>query len=223
MAHGTSSAPVDAQADRACHRIHELLSSLPLLRRPSDTPFSDGLYFFYERSERSGHGPRGRIVRVGNHPRSDGTLARRIRQHYAGRKNGSVFRKLLGGAVMRARGGDQPCLRPAPGRGHWELQNADVCERCAPVEAEVSDLLVRSFVFRCVAILEREERNQLEESMIGTLALCQACVPSKNWFGRRAYPEAVRRTGLWNVQFTDSLAITDGQLERFGQLVDASQ
>ena len=55
-------------------------------------------------------------MRVGNHPRSDGTLVRRLRQHYKGHKNGSVFRKFLGGALMRSEDPSHPCLAVATGQ-----------------------------------------------------------------------------------------------------------
>ena len=89
-------------------------------------------------SESAQHAPAGRIVRVGNHPRSDGTLVRRLRQHYKGHKNGSVFRKFLGGALMRSEDPSHPCLAPAPGKGHWEKQDEKTCHRCQPVEQSVS-------------------------------------------------------------------------------------
>ena len=83
-------------AESICGDIHRLLGTLPVYSSPRQVPFADGLYFFLEDGETSDHGPRGRIVRIGNHPRSDGGLVRRLRQHYSGRKNGSVFRKFLG-------------------------------------------------------------------------------------------------------------------------------
>ena len=84
-----------------CQQIHDALSHLPLYTRAADVPFDDGLYFFYESDEVSGHAPGGRVVRVGNHPRSDGTLKRRLNTHYTGHKNSSVYRKLVGGALLR--------------------------------------------------------------------------------------------------------------------------
>ena len=42
-------------AAEACHRIHSLLSSLPTFGSPSEVPFTDGLYFFYEQGEESSH------------------------------------------------------------------------------------------------------------------------------------------------------------------------
>lgn len=121
-------------AEDACHQIHSVLARLPLLASPADVPFGDGLYFFYENGETSEHAPGGRVVRVGNHPRSDGSLRKRLAQHFSGRKNGSVFRKYLGGALLRRRDPDCPCLAPAPGKGHWELQDAETCPECQQLE-----------------------------------------------------------------------------------------
>ena len=163
--------------EEVCRGVHELLAALPAFEHPRDVAIKDGLYFFYEGGESSAHAPSGRVVRIGNHPRSDGTLVRRLRQHYQGRKNGSVFRKFVGGALMRVDNRDHPCLAPAPGKGHWERQNEKVCDRCRPVEQRVSRLLRTRFRFRCVAIQEREERNTFEELLIATLTCCRVCRP----------------------------------------------
>ena len=62
-----------------------------------------------------------------------------------GGKNGSVFRKLLGGALMRTETPSHPCLAPGPGRGHWERQDEKPCDRCRPIERRVSRLLRDEF------------------------------------------------------------------------------
>ena len=186
---------------KACEAVHGLLLALPLLERPGDTTVTDGLYLLYEDGEASCHAPAGRIVRVGNHPRSDGTLVRRLRQHFQGRKNGSVFRKHLGGALMRAEDPGHPCLAPGPGKGHWERQGGIPCDLCRPVESRVSLLLRASFRFRCVAVSDRHERNRLEEALVATLSACSICRPSPQWLGHHAYSEPVRQIGMWNSQF----------------------
>ena len=208
--------------EEVCAAIHDALESLPLLSSPTDVPFLDGLYFFYEDGETSEHGAHGRVVRVGNHPRSSGGLRKRLRQHYSGRKNGSVFRKLLGGALLRRRDPKSPCLLPAPGKGHWEHHKEKTCQECRPLEEEVSQLLRRSFRFRCVMVEDREERNGLEAALIATLAACPMCGPSPSWLGRYAYSETVRSSGLWNSQFVGGQTITERQLERVQGLVQAS-
>ena len=214
--------PTGSPAEEACGEIHSALQALPLLASPAQVPFRDGLYFFYEDGERSEHAADGRVVRVGNHPRSDGTLQKRLRQHYSGRKNGSVFRKFLGGALLRRRHPHSPCLAPSPGKGHWEHQNDKACERCRPLEEEVSQLLRSSFRFRCVEVVDQAERNDLESVLIATLAACPVCGPSVSWLGRHAYSEKVQSSGLWNSQFVGGPTVTERQLERFRRLVQVS-
>jgi len=209
-------------AEAACADVHALLETLPTFGLPSEVAFSDGLYFFYEAGESSPHARRGRIVRVGNHSRSEGGLVRRLQQHYSGRKNGSAFRKLLGGALLRTEHLRDACLGPGPGRGHWERQGGRPCHRCAPVEARVSALLRESFSFRCVEIRNRDERNLFEESVIATLAQCQVCRPSGRWLGSQAYAGSVRTSGLWNSQFVDAQLLSKTKLARFAVLALAS-
>lgn len=65
-----------------------------------------------------------------------------------------------------------------------------------------------------------EERKLFEEKLIANLAACPDCRPSKEWLGRFAWNEKVRRSGLWNNNFVDSLnKMTGEDLERFEQLV----
>jgi hypothetical protein len=208
--------------EEACKAIHEALETLPLHTSPGQVPFADGLYFFYEEGEASRHGPEGRIVRVGNHPRSQGGLVRRLRLHYSGNKNSSVFRKFLGGALLRRANPAFPCLTPAPGKGHWEKQDAKTCAGCRPTEARVSNLLRQRLRFRCVFVPDMEERNKLEALLVATLAACQVCCPSPSWLGQHAYSGKVRASGLWNSQYVGGATIGPSDLRRFQALVSAS-
>ncbi len=212
------SSPVDA-----CARIHSALETLPAHHGLSSDIPGDGLYFFYESGERNGHTGGPRIVRVGNHPHSAGGLQNRLRNHYSGTKNGSVFRKSLGGALMRRENPDNPCLAPAPGKGHWEKQDAKRCERCRQVEQRVSRILQERFWFRCVAIVEREERNRMEEGLIASLAACPCCDASASWLGQLAYSAAVRQSGLWNSDYVSgSSGLSAAELRRFETLVETT-
>jgi len=209
------------EIETACREVHELLARIPIRTDPNELEFQDGLYFFFEEGETSRHGPTGRVVRVGNHPRSDGGLVRRLRQHYSGNKNGSVFRKLLGGALLRSRDPGSTCLAPGPGKGHWELQDARPCAVCRLVEVEVSSSLRAGFTFRCIEIRDRKERNLFEVMLVATLAQCPVCRPSGGWLGRHAYAGRVRESGLWNVQFSDGRVLSKAALGRFAELVAA--
>jgi hypothetical protein len=208
----------------ACGRVHALLERLPLLSSPEEVPFTDGLYFFYEEAERSGHGIGSRVVRVGNHPRADHRLKGRLDDHYNYRnrpdaKNWSVFRRYLGGGLLRREDPSSPCLAPEPGRGHWERQDVPSCPACAPYEQSVNALLRERFRFRCVRADDREERNRFESLLIATIAACDECEPSEGWLGPYCYSETVQRSGLWNRHHVGKPTMTWRDLVRFQELV----
>jgi hypothetical protein len=205
--------------DERCARIHAVLLILPLRRSVDAAIPSDGLYFFYEDGEINSHGTGARVVRVGNHPHAAGGLRNRLRNHYSGNKNASVFRKFLGGALIRLRNPNDACLSPGPGKGHWEKQDASACDRCKPVEGEVTRLLREHFSFRCVEIIDQTERNPMEEGLIAALARCPRCQPSATWLGQYAYSTKVQQSGLWNSRFIDSVPLTPIELVRFEDLV----
>jgi len=178
-------------------RIHQILEPLPKYDAPRKALLLNGLYVFYENGEVCAHTGKPRIVRVGNHPRSQNRLITRLKEHYGEinypeKKNGSVFRRLLGGAILRRRDPNHPCLLPIPGKGHWEKQGAKTCGHCRPLEDEVTALLKRAFRFKCIEILNIEERNEMEKKLVASLARCnmsQGCGPSEAWLGRWAYSE----------------------------------
>lgn len=196
-------------AEEACSEVHKLLGITPIFQEPKNVPFNNGLYFFYERGEFSPHGPEGRIVRIGNHPRSNDALVARLRHHYTGNKNSSVFRKLLGSALMRKADPANPCL------SHWEKQDMLTCDRCRSVESDVSKLLRANFYFRCIEVNDIDSRNMLEKKLIATISLCRICIPSEQWLGIHTYSEKVRNSGLWNSNyvFDRSLVLQKKDLE----------
>ena len=184
--------------EAACLVIHELLDPLPLydFRTPKRRLPRNGVYFFYEQGEfcHEFEVIRPRIVRVGTHWKQD-RFRSRIRQHFRGNKNGSVFRKHLGGALLRR--GNPDDARP----DRWLKQGTRTLKE---VEELVTNELAANFVFKCVVVKDEKERLDLEERLIATLAQCPACEPSVNWLGHYATSEEIRQSGLWNVQHTDS-------------------
>ncbi len=141
----------------------------------------------------------------------------------SGSKNSSVFRKFLGGALLRRSDPNHPCLEPSPGQGHWEKQDERPCQRCKPTEQSVSALLRETFRFRCVEIADREERNRFEEGLVATLAACQKCMPSPKWLGKNAYSEHVRDSGLWNANYVlGSTPLNPRELSRLEELVSTT-
>jgi hypothetical protein len=208
--------------NHACGRVHELLLRLPFFETPSAVQFTRGLYFFYEKGENTAHVRDGRVVRVGNHPRSEDGLVQRLRNHYSsavGAKNGSVLRRYLGGALIRRSDSNSPCLAPAPGFGHWEKQDEPSCNRCTPIEKEVTQYIGQAMKFRCVQISDKLERNAFEKVLVATIAQCSVCQPSAEWLGKFSYSSNVQKTGLWNSDYVDGPTITEPDLRRFAEFV----
>jgi len=211
-----------AQHAQVCAEIHSLLGRLPEFRSPREVPFDNGLYFWFETGELCSHiRDMPRVARVGNHPHAQNGLKNRLRNHYSGTKNGSVFRKFIGGALLRSRDEASPCLAPGPGLGHWERQDMKPCKDCAPLEREVSRILRERFFFKCVRIDSRELRNDLERVIIRNLSECPTCHGSETWLGRSAYNSDVQISGLWNSEFTfGPIAADDHYLYSFKSLVN---
>ncbi len=122
---------------------------------------------------------------------------------------------------MRRRNPNHPCLQPKLGGGHWERQDAKMCEVCRPVEHKVSALLRERFRFRVVGIVDREFRNLMERKLIASLAACPRCGPSKNWLGRYAYSDKVISSGLWNSQYVgEDVFFSQDEWDRFTRATD---
>jgi hypothetical protein len=194
--------------------IHEIIEPLPLNRYPiskRDLP-DNGLYLFYEEGERfhADDQARDRIARVGTHREQD-RLPDRISIHFHGDKNSSVFRRHLGGAIIRRENPSDPRLQ------QWLEQDTPTF---ADIEEKVSRELQEHFRFRCVKVEDRNERIELEERLIATLAKCSTYHPSHNWLGLFAISEKIRESGMWNEQHVDSeRCIRPGDLSRLEELV----
>jgi hypothetical protein len=207
--------------DRVRH-VYRLLAGLPRCNAAtlrSALP-SDGVYFFFENGEQIelAGGAADRVVRVGTH-RVDGRFPARIRQHYGnqgslgGNKNGSVFRKHLGGALLRR--GD-----PADSRlAQWIAQGG---ESYAEVEEAVSKELRGNFTFVWVQVPTKETRLALESGLIALLAQYPVGCPSPTWLGRFAYDPAISDSGLWNTQHLTSPVLTGDLLVELETLAVAT-
>ena len=118
-----------------CKIIHEILRPLPEYNhRSSNSELPEnGIYFFYEDGEFYGHDNKRqkRIVRVGTH-RVDGRFRSRINNHYSGNKNSSLFRKHIGGALMRKRNPNDSRIK------QWLEQDTPTFKE---IEIEVSRVL----------------------------------------------------------------------------------
>ena len=173
-----------------------------------------GVYFFFEDGEHRATAPdRPRVVRVGTHAltaTSRTTLWRRLAQHRGtmsprgGNHRGSIFRLLIGEALMRR---DPALAVESWGRGSTTPRENRVAER--PLEEKVSDYLgAMTFLFLPVPDRGGPEstRGLIERNAIALLSNYLEPgpdAPSADWLGYHSGRERVHRSGLWNNNHVD--------------------
>jgi len=199
--------------------VYALIRLLPRLDHQTSRGLlpQNGVYLFFERGEtvRCLDTVANRVVRVGTH-RADGRFRSRIRQHYGnvhslgGNKNASVFRKHLGGALLRRVDPQDARLKD------WLTQDGPSFPE---VEEMVSRVLRENFTFCCFRVDQRSERLSLERGLIALFAQYPLGQPSPNWLGRFAASEEIRRSGLWNTQHIDAEPLTIEEFQRLKQPV----
>ena len=167
-----------------------------------------GVYLFFEFNEnRSDTGDGLRVVRVGTHAlkaESGTTLWRRLSQHRGqvsagnGNHRGSIFRLIVGAALMKRRGYSFPTW----GVGNSASTEVRTAERA--LEREVSEV-IGAMPFLWLAVEDRagpkSERGYIERNAIALLSNYNKIPidpPSDNWLGHDSDRERVRASGLWN-------------------------
>lgn len=198
--------PAPGAADdtaRACQALHDLANSLPRHRFPLDASRipANGLYILFERGEHAHGGDR--IVRIGTHT-GDGNLPKRLREHFeVENKDRSIFRKNIGRAMLAAEGSAllEQWNRDLTSRAARD-RHADHVDQSAlgEVEARVSGYMRDRFDFAVLEVPDRGERLRLERGLIGTVAHCSDCQPSRDWLGKQSPIVAIRKCGLWQTQ-----------------------
>jgi len=165
-----------------------------------------GVYFFREAGEcrkETGDGPR--IVRVGTHALIAGsktTLWNRLYQHRGvashggGDHRGSIFRSLVGSAMIEKHEYD---WYPKWGKGSNAPKS--VKEREHPLEQEVS-AVIGAMPFLWLAMEDASLRGCIERNSIALLSNYNGQEPidppSPDWLGCYSDRERVRLSGLWN-------------------------
>ena len=173
-----------------------------------------GVYFFQEVGEnRTDTGTGLRIVRVGTHALKTGSctsLWTRLSQHKGqmttgnGNHRGSIFRLLVGTALIRRRGYDYLTW------GVGSTARAEVRAAERRLECEVSQVIgdmpfiwlacddeagpesVRGYIERnTIALVSNYDKSPLD-------------APSQNWLGRHCDRGRVRNAGLWNQNHVDA-------------------
>lgn len=204
--------------EELCEIVHEELDRLKLKSekpKPKNDVPKNGIYFWFEQGEIRQGGIQ-RVTRVGTHEVSD-RLHARIKEHYGLNREGSAFRKHLGGALMGQ--GKEPDSEIE----EWYKARKS-CRFNDPkfrnYEAQVTTQ-AKHGSYRVLKVIDSEERLQLEEKLIALFSHCKHCRPSKNWLGNHAYRKGIRDSGLWNVDSVcSSNEFTQNDLPRLKQLVN---
>jgi len=198
---------------RACEEVHLILEELPKWYEPSNNLPERGIYFFYEEGEISFHTGKLRIVRVGTHG-GKRTLRRRLYEHYNGNREGSIFRKYLGAALLKCSGASESVIK------EWRKgRKSQYWKEFEETERKVSEILRSKFFFRVIRVDDEKERREFEEKIIATLSACPICRPSHEWLGKLVWNLNVRNSGLWNSNFVNSSRrLTKKDLIRLKQL-----
>jgi hypothetical protein len=193
--------------------IHEITRPLPARHWPfvARAVPSSGVYLVYEGGELFEGQPR--IVRVGSHQRP-GRLPGRLRDHWSNDKNGSVFRKHLGSALMQQRG------YPDSDIALWMHQGT---HGWPEIEQAIGDELRSRFTFSCIRVDEPFEWVDIERQLIASLTRLGISPTSPGWLGRFASNAVVRACGMWVDKHVGAACVLDDAgLQRLATLVDGS-
>jgi hypothetical protein len=179
------------------------------------------VYFFHDPPEHPrGSSRRGRVVRVGTHAltsRSSATLWQRLSQHRGAAGHGggshraSIFRKLVGEALIRR---DGLCV-PTWGHGNTaggaaralSIERSEVLNGERELEIAVSNY-IGALPLLCLPMDEADgsARAHIERNAIGLLSSIgqeQVDPSSASWLGAYSERGHVRRSGLWNNEHVD--------------------
>lgn len=185
---------------RFVEAVHVLTSEKStLFKSPSVILPLNGLYVFFESGQKITIDSReyDRIVRIGINEKPD-NFRSRIRGHYSGSIEGSVFRENVGWALL-----DHDGKNPRETYGtkkNYKRQNSG-----GALEREISEYFSKAFTYKAFRI-DYDKLATYEKIMIAAFSVYYQLKGFKNglntanWLGRHSYSQRdkIRRSGLWN-------------------------
>lgn len=176
-----------------------------------------GMFLLFEAGEYRGDGATPRVTYVGSHGLEEGSpvlLWTRLAQHRgavagpnpgAGNHRRSALRAWIGAALLAS---DPRWSAAAATWGSVATASRAVRAAEAELEREVSRR-IGALPLLWLEVPDRLERAAMVTGLIGTLSERgeePVDPPSSTWLGRHAPDEALRASGLWHVEHTDSRA-----------------
>lgn len=204
-----------------CIELHRIFNAAKRYNASeiNSIPFKNGIYIVFEKGEP--FGAYDRIVRVGTHVSPD-RLKDRLKDHYIREnKDGSIFRKNIGIALLNKVG--DPYLSV------WKLSRTEnahfvIQDIQADIERRISEYLRQNTSFVVFRVDDKTRRLRLEEAIISTLNHAPDYKVSAGWLGNSSTEEEIRRSGMWLKQGLDATPITADELQFVkGQLGDSRE
>jgi len=180
--------------------IHILTSEKgTLFKSPSHDLPLNGIYVFFETGQKIviESEEHNRIVRIGINEKPD-NFPSRIRGHYKGTIEGSVFRENVGWALLESYG-KRP-LENYKTKSNYRKRNSG-----GPLEREISNYFSNAFTFKAFKI-DHDKLATYEEILISAFSIYYQYRLFKNqldlgdWLGLHSYSKQnrIKRSGLWN-------------------------
>lgn len=186
--------------------IHDMIRKMPQYTWDTigNLEFENGIYIIFE--PKNSDGASNRIVRIGTHTGPD-RLKGRIRGHYiSNRKDGSVFRKDIGLAMLNKERDEYSDIwnlntsNPQIKKENEDRLNPDFEKM---LEERVSDYLREKTKFVCIEVNDLDERLRIEEGLIAILGGNKNFKPDDDWLGYYHPDSRIRKNFIWNKQGLD--------------------
>lgn len=198
-----------AQHNLLSAQIHNLFNQVAKFRsfnwqNYSSLNFKNGIYVFFDKNHQLADGIF-RIVRIGTHTQ-DHNLIARIRNHYRGSKNSSIFRKNIGISLLNSRNDDYVKI--------WQLDTSqpEIREKFADkinkpkeaeLEQEVTNYINDNLFFVAFEVSSVDERLKIESGLISALTYATNNKQAGDWLGNFSGKLNILRSGMWLVKEMD--------------------
>lgn len=170
-----------------------------LFRGPNKALPLNGLYVFFETGQKMTIKSKeyNRIVRIGINEKPN-NFRSRIRGHYRGNIEGSVFRENIGWALLESRG--RKPIQTYRTKKNYKKQNSG-----GALEREISDYFSKAFTYKGFNI-DYDKLRTYEDIMIAAFSIYYQWkvfrneLNTGNWLGKYSYSQQdkIKRSRLWN-------------------------